>query len=346
MSQTATPTLVPARAAPGPAEKKNLDIVLEGGGVKGLGAAGAAIRLLEEGHVMARVAGTSVGAIVGAFLAAQADATVLKKKLDSLELDRVLDPGTPGLAHIGRAIGLITESGACQGTYIRRWLREELADLGVETFGDLRRHDAGDDPDLDPAQRYGLVVMATDITNGRLLRLPWDYHLFGLDPDFMPVADAVYMSMAIPLVFRPWTLDGEHGRTATVVDGGVLSNFAVEIFDRRDGRTPRWPTIGVRLLPDLPAGLGSLWPITGLPTPPPIRLIEQVLATMLVGRDQTHLDQPEVRARTIEIDTRDVGILDFNIDAAERQRAVDQGWRTADAFLRNGSRAGAVLVAG
>ena len=44
------------------------DLVLEGGGVKGLGTAGAVIGLLEAGYTFPRVAGTSVGAprIVGA----------------------------------------------------------------------------------------------------------------------------------------------------------------------------------------------------------------------------------------------------------------------------------------
>jgi len=130
--------------------------------------------------------------------------------------------------------------------------------------------------------------MATDVTNGRLLRLPWDYSLFHLDPDEQVVADAVRMSLSIPFYFTPCTLtDPVVGTTATIVDGGVLSNFPIEIFDRTDGQRSRWPTFGVRLLPDLPAGLGDLVPVLGLPTLPTIRLLQQVVATALVGRDQT-----------------------------------------------------------
>jgi NTE family protein len=50
-----------------------------------------------------------------------------------------------------------------------------------------------------------------------------------------------------------------------LVDGGVLSNFPVEIFDRTDGQDSRWPTFGVRILPDLPAGSSQLLPKIALP---------------------------------------------------------------------------------
>jgi hypothetical protein len=46
------------------------DLVLEGGGAKGLATTGAVIRLLDAGYHFERVAGTSVGAIAAAFAAA------------------------------------------------------------------------------------------------------------------------------------------------------------------------------------------------------------------------------------------------------------------------------------
>ena len=32
-----------------------------------------------------------------------------------------------------------------------------------------------------------------------------------------------------------------------MVDGGMLSNFPIEVFDRTDGKPPRWPTFGIKL---------------------------------------------------------------------------------------------------
>jgi NTE family protein len=237
---------------------------------------------------------------------------------------------------VSEGVSLVLGHGAYAGDWIHRWLTRELEGVGVRTFADLRRDDPDDDPAMSaPDHRYGLVVMATDVTNGRLLRLPWDYPRFGLDPDEQPVADAVRMSLSIPFYFDPCTLRNPvTGEEATIVDGGVLSNFAIEIFDRTDGREPRWPTFGVRLLPDLPAGLGDLVPFFGLPMFPAVRLLEQVVATALVGRDQTHLDRPGVRERTMTIDTRGTAITEFGIGPAERTELIDRGGVAAAAFLR------------
>lgn len=46
------------------------DLVLEGGGVKGIGHVGAITALVEKGYTFKRVAGTSAGAIVASLVAA------------------------------------------------------------------------------------------------------------------------------------------------------------------------------------------------------------------------------------------------------------------------------------
>jgi NTE family protein len=313
---------------------RRADLVLEGGGVKGLGTAGVVMGLLDEGWTFPRVAGTSVGAIAAAFAAAGADSATLRDVLHRLDLRRIPDRRVP-VPLLGEGLSLVAGRGAYAGDWIREWLLGELDRLGVRTFADLRREDPGDDPALTtPHHRYSLVVMATDVTHGQLLRLPWDYPRFGLDPDEQLVADAVRMSLSIPFYFRPCELrDADTGEVATIVDGGVLSNFAIEIFDRTDGVAPRWPTFGVRLLPDLPAGLGDVVPFFGLPMLPTVRLLEQVVATAIVGRDQTHLERPGVRERTMTVDTKGTSITEFGIGAAERQELMDRGERTARDFL-------------
>ncbi|MCU1667632.1 MAG: Patatin [Blastococcus sp.] len=311
------------------------DLVLEGGGVKGLGTAGAVMGLLDAGYTFERVAGTSVGALAAAFVAAGVDADGFRSILDRLDLHAIPDRRIP-LPLVSESVGLLAQRGAYAGDWIREWVRRELATVGVHTFADLRRSDPGADPALEQMdRRYRLVVMATDVTNGRLLRLPWDYHLFNLEPDEQPVADAVRMSLSIPFYFEPCELrNALTGDTATIVDGGLLSNFAIEIFDRTDGKEPRWPTFGVRLFPDLPAGLGDLVPFYGLPMLPPVRLLERVVATTLVGRDQTHLERPGVRERTMTVDVHGTAITDFGIGPVERRGLLATGEQTAHDFLR------------
>ncbi len=311
------------------------DLVLEGGGIKGLGLAGAARALLRAGYRFERIAGTSAGAIVGALLAAGADEPQLAAAMDRLDYERVPDRGLPKLPLLAEVTGLLHRSGAYKGDYARKFVLEELEALGVRTFGDLRRGDPSDDPNRARYQRYKLVVMATDITNGRLLRLPWDYHLLNLDPDEQLVADAVRASMSIPLYFEPVTLrDGAGGKPATLVDGGVLSNFPIEIFDRTDAVTPRWPTLGIKVIPALPGGDGELFPGVALPALPPVHLLEQVVATAVVGHDQTYLERPCVKRRTIAVDTSAIGLVEFDAPRQKREAVAARGEEAVATFLQ------------
>ncbi len=73
----------------------------------------------------------------------------------------------------------------------------------METFAGMR---LPDDPGSDLAdwKRYRLVVMASDVSQHKLVRLPWDYPAFyHLDPDDQSVIDAVRASMSIPFFFEP-----------------------------------------------------------------------------------------------------------------------------------------------
>lgn len=322
------------------------DLVLEGGGVKGLATAAAVIRLLECGYRFPRIAGTSVGAMVGALAAAGAGAARLRNCLGRLDLSRIPDRAQPALPLISEGLGLLTRSGAYVGDYFRDWLDHELQALGASTFGDLRC-DSDQGTDLPAGQRYKLVVLATDVTHGRLLRLPWDYHLVHRDPDEQSIADAVRMSMSLPLIFEPQRLtDPVTGEESLIVDGAVLSNFAVEIFDRTDGEPARWPTFGVRLLPDLPAGIDDVFPMLGLPLLPPLELLKKVLVTAFVGHDQSHLNRPEVRDRTITINTSEAGITEFDIPEAKRCALIRKGREAVDEFLANRDETTPVPVRG
>ena len=105
-------------------------------------------------------------------------------------------------------------------------------------------------------------------------------------------------------------------------------------LDRTDGEKPRWPTFGVTLLPDLPAANEQVIPalrVLHLVRPP--TLLEQVVTTILVGRDQAYLNQPWVRSRTIRVDTTDVGVLDFTLSDPDKQALYDDGLAAGRKFL-------------
>lgn len=49
--------------------------------------------------------------------------------------------------------------------------------------------------------------------------------------------------------------------------------------------------------------------------------------------DQTHLERPWVRRRTLEVDTRSVGIVEFDVDDARRKGLIRNGGQAAQEFL-------------
>ncbi len=304
------------------------DLVLEGGGVKGIALVGAVAVLEERGYRFHRIAGTSAGAIVGSLVAAGVPAARLREIMAQLDYGRFRDGNwITRLGLPGQLFTLLRRSGIYRGDELRDWLREVLDGTGVRTFGDLRL----DDPGATPSQSRGhrLVVMTSDISQGALRRLPWEYDRYGLDPDDVEVVDAVRASMSLPYFFQPVKLqDRITGQRSWLVDGGMLSNFPVDVFDRRDGRAPRWPTLGLKLSarPDAAQGLrhriGGVWSMS-----------RAMLSTLTGFYDRIHLEREDVLARTIFIDTGKVSTTDFDLDRATAQQLYDNGRAAAEKFL-------------
>jgi NTE family protein len=308
----------------------NADLVLEGGGVKGIGLVGAISALQSAGYDVggnARIAGTSAGAVVGSLVAAGATVDELAGIMRGLDYRRFRDSGP--LGGVGDLMSLVTRLGLYRGDWLHGWIRDRLAEYGVRTFGDLRiTGDAGSA--LPPERAYRLVVVVSDITRGRLVRLPWDYANYGLDPDEQPVADAVRASASIPFFFRPVHLPDPRGGTPSCcVDGGMLSNFPVHLFDRADDTPPRWPTFGIKLSGRPPVqGPGSGPRLRGL-----LALTKALVSTMIEAHDRMNLDDPAVLDRTVFVDTDGVSATDFDLDANRREILFDNGRLAAERFL-------------
>ena len=319
-----------------PAPVPRADLVLEGGGVKGLALVGAVAELGRAGYSVPRVAGSSAGALTGALVAALQQAGEPLTRLDdvwsTLDLRRVARaPGLLGrVPLVGTALAgglnLLLDEGLYDATYLRDWLAGVLGELGVERFGDLRL--SGDEAVGVPDDRlWRLVVTASDVSRRRLVRLPWDHPAYGLDPDEQRVVDAVLASTAIPFFFEPVRLRDAAGQVSTLVDGGLLSNFPVALFDLPPGLRPRWPTFGVRLSPS-PA------------MPPPVRRVDDpvtlafaLVDTFLSAGDAPYADDDCVVRRTVYVDTDDVGAIDFDLPRREQAELVARGAAAARAFL-------------
>jgi NTE family protein len=305
------------------------DLVLEGGGVKGIALVGAISVLEERGYQFRRVAGTSAGAIVGSLVSAKIPAPDLEKIMAQVDYKKFQDGHAWHRLHIGKAYSLLFEHGIYEGQYLKDWLSEQLGSYGVHTFADL----AYDDPERPPTPEcaYRLVVMTSDICQGRLRRLPYEYDHYGLDRAAQPVVDAVRASMSIPFFYKPTHLKDANGNDSWLVDGGMLSNFPIEVFDAPKGQEPRWPTFGIKLSTHPDAVQGTVNDVHDT-----LSMSLAMLNTMTGFYDRMHVDRDDVAARTIFIDTGKVKATDFDIDPATQNMLFENGRAAALKFLDGG----------
>lgn len=209
-----------------------VDGVFSGGGVKGVALAGAYEALEEKGFRFARLAGTSAGAVIAAFIASGYSSKEIHALIEEVEGERLLDQRYSFLPlKMLQWVSIYWRLGLFKGDTLEKWIADLLRAKGVRVFGDLKKG--------------SLRLIASDLTNGTMIVLPDDLVRYGLNPDMFPVARAVRMSCSIPYFFEPIKLKTDTG-TATVVDGGVLSNFPIWLFSKERKR----PVIGVTLAPN------------------------------------------------------------------------------------------------
>ena len=302
------------------------DLVFEGGGVKGIGLAGAYSALRERGVVPKRVAGASAGAITAALVAAGYEAAELDEILAKVPFARFKDEAWEDkLPLVGHGLSVLLQLGIYEGRFFEAWMTGLLEAKGIRTFGQL-----ADDGAERLKDRYRLKVIVSDVTHRRLLVLPDDAEFLGIEPDELEVAYAVRMSMSIPVFFEP--VMHHNPRTKTdhlIVDGGMLSNFPVWLFDT-EGRDPRWPTFGLLLVeaePRVAIGHRLEDEENGVVRGSAIDYVKALASTMMAAHDRLYLEKATF-ARTIPIPTLGVGTTEFDI-TPDRVRALHVSGRGA-----------------
>jgi NTE family protein len=285
-----------------------------------------------------RVAGTSAGSIAAALLAAGYRSTELRSIVFGPQISRFTDMSwLSKIPLVGRpldmTVGLLTQLGLFKGDYFLQYLRELLLDKGVSTFKDLIDPERKCDPN--PRYRYRAHFVASDITRGRMLVLPDDITVerYGFKPDDLEVAVAVRMSISVPFFFRPVVLTGRNGVKTYLVDGGLLSNFPIDIFD--DPNHPearRSLTVGLRINRAQYHNID--YPFKAA------RALYALASTALQARDISAADR-EIDtlkwARAVQIDTSAVSVLNFNLSPLQKENLYNEGYeamsRGIDTFL-------------
>lgn len=320
------------------------NLVFEGGGVKGIAYVGALEILQKEGILpqIQRVGGTSAGAINATLFALgysnEETRTILKK----LDFNNFLDDSWGIIRDTDR---LINKFGWYKGDFFHKWVRdrvEKKLDEGNATFRDLKQ--AGK-PDLyvygtNLSTRFGEVFSHEHTPTTR-------------------IADAVRISMSIPLFFAAV----RNARNDVYVDGGVLNNYPVKLFDREKYVSEKkmavetkyykkentqflkkYPdssryvynkeTLGFRL--DSKQEIG-LFRYGAEPQHDQISdffdYVKALVGTILASQGNLHLHGDDWH-RTIYIDTLGVGTTDFDLSDLKKKELEDSGRIGAENYFK------------
>ena len=287
------------------------DAVFEGGGVKGIALVGALQVMEENGYTWEKVAGTSAGSIVAALLSAGYNSYEMKEIFEELDyLYLLYNKGIGRLPYVGPVAELLLHEGLYRADRIELFIDELLRKKRVSTFGDL------------PGGK--LRIIASDISAGKMLVLPDDLVQYDLPPENFSVARAVRMSSSIPFFFQPVKLKKD-GVPHYIVDGGLLSNYPIWLFDVPG--VPQWPTIGFRLQDK--KALQQETRVTGL-----FSFTRGLITTMLDAHDRLFVEKAHA-VRTIFIDTLGVRATQFHLPLETRMKLFASGQESARRFLNH-----------
>ncbi|MDD3545639.1 MAG: patatin-like phospholipase family protein [Kiritimatiellae bacterium] len=324
------------------------NLVFEGGGVRGIAYAGALRVLAGRGLLdgVRRAGGTSAGAISALLFVLGYTPDEQQEIYRSTAFAKFMDDSFGFLRDFRR---LWREFGWHKGDFFTEWAGALVgAKLGNPraTFGDLR---SAGQPDL--------YVTGTNLSTGYT-------ETFSAERQAeMPLAEALRISMSIPLFFRAV----RHGpRDDVYVDGGVLANYPVKLFDRQSyidmelepgaarrsdyyerenarflrKRPESAPyvynrqTLGLRLDSAEEIGLFRYGePVRGRPIKTFPAFALALTAGMMQVQENQHLHSDDWQ-RTLYINTLDVGTTDFNISVETKDALVREGERGAENYLK------------
>ena len=316
------------------------NLVFEGGGVKGIAYVGA-MQVLEEKGILSdiqRVGGTSVGAINALLFALGFNNNEQRKILWGLNFNNLLDASWL----IPNVIRVLNRYGWYKGDFFREWvskLIKEKTGTPSTTFRDLRE-----------AKKPDLYVYGTNLSTHFS-------EVFSIEhsPD-MRLADAVRISMSLPIFYTAI----RNTRNDVYVDGGLLDNFPVKLFDREKyvanekRNTDYYEKQNVTFLNEHPGSspyvynketlgfrLDSKEEIAAFRYNEPqvekidhfFEYIKALIKTILDSQGNTHLHGDDWQ-RTIYIDTLGVATTDFSLSDDKKKALEESGRSGANEYFK------------
>lgn len=288
-----------------------IDGVFAGGGLKGFALVGAYQALEAKGYRFKRVAGTSAGAILACFIAAGYSGKEIEQMMQEENLQSLLDPRQTILPiPFMKWLLLYWRMGLYQGNALEDWFFEKLSAKGIYNFADL--------------PPGSLKLVASDLTHGKMIVLPDDLVHYGIEPGMFSIARALRMSCNIPFFFEPVRFKAPTGETI-VVDGGVLSNFPMWIFDDAEGRRER-PLIGMKLSHRKDE-------MGGREINNALNLFEALFSTMKNAHDDRYISRKHEKD-IVFIPVEQYSATQFNMEDEQKDALMEIGKSRTNEFLR------------
>lgn len=189
-------------------KNKEINLILQGGGVKGLAYIGALRCLEENGYKVKNVAGSSIGAVIGSLIIAGYDSFELEELINKMNGNMFLKENTLDQK--------IKNKGLYSISHMEKYLEKLLLDKNIKVFGDIK-----------VGNYYKAIFITTSIKNKRIFVLPYDLKLININPDTFPIAKAVIMSASIPFFYEPYKVNNH-----LFFDGGMSDNYPTWCFKK------------------------------------------------------------------------------------------------------------------
>lgn len=323
------------------------NLIFEGGGVKGIAYVGAMEVLEAEGILddIVRVGGTSAGAINATLFACGYTNDEQRDIMEELDFNKFMEDSWLIFHDIDR---LVSEYGWHKGDFFRSWIGDLISKkMGSQNIS-FR--------DLDHADRPSLYVYGSNLSTGYA-------EVFSVEhTPTMRIVDAIRISMSLPLFFAAI----RNPRGDVFVDGGLLKNYPIKLFDRlkyigeseRDSaarstdyydaenrkflvgsnasRSPyvyNRQTLGLRL--DSAEEIAA-FRYGDVPSSTPIdsfvEYAKALLRTMLNAQEVAHLHSDDWQ-RTIYIDTIGVRTTNFDLDHKTKEALIEAGRKHTIQYL-------------
>lgn len=191
-----------------------------------------------------------------------------------------------------------------------------------------------------------IVIVSSDITHEVKVEFPGMHQMYWGDDYSISPAKYVRASMSVPFFFKPFQIDFNPGEMLTIkrewlqymkvqtqmepcallVDGGMLSNFPINVFYNPEIPVPRKPTFGIKLEYDDDTAPKSIKSLVGLGG--------KLVSTMRFFYDREFILKHDMYKKTVRsVDTGNIHWLNFNLTDEEKIELFFRGALAATLFL-------------